>query len=128
MTTRRIDEVLGPVAKEGTGVADSLLDLREEVLRRRDAGKCLQCYFRIYGRVSGVGEEPIQPLRCWLEEHVEVVAKDHEERELERVPLSLHSESLEDFCQEMMQEFRQNRCYDGPAIELSLTFKETPAA
>lgn len=130
MKAPRIDEVLGPVAQQaGPVAANSLLDLREAALSQRDAGKCLQCYFRIYGRVaSRDGKEPIHPLRRWLENHVEVVAKDHQARELERLPLSLHNESLEEFCQEMMREFRQNRCYGGPAIELSLAFKETTAA
>lgn len=130
MKAPRIDDVLGPVAQQaGPVAANSLLDLREAALRQRDAGKCLQCYFRLYGRVAGRGtKEPIHPLRRWLEKHLEVVAKDHQERELERLPLSLHNESMEEFCQEMMREFRQNRCYEGPAIELSLTFKENSAA
>ncbi len=128
MTTEQLDAALGPVAAKDGGLADSLLDLREAALRRQDAGQCLKCYFRIHGRAAEKGEGALTPLRTWLETHLEVVARDHEEQELERVPLSLHSASLDDFCQEMLREFRENRCYAHPSIELSLAFKSTSAA
>ncbi|NBD38041.1 MAG: hypothetical protein GVY10_05685 [Verrucomicrobia bacterium] len=128
MSTPHLDEALGPVADRDRILADSLLDLREAALQRRDAGQCLQCYFRIYGRAAERGVGPITPLRQWMESHLEIVARDHEEQELERVPLILESESLEDFCSGMMREFRENRCYPQPAIELSLAFKTVPAA
>ncbi len=108
--------------------ADELLDLRDAVLGRSDPGNCVSCYFRIF-EVLGRGDvERLKRLRRWLEGNLVVVARDGSERELERVPVSLHQMDMEGFCREMMQEFRENRCYEGALIELSLDFKETEMA
>jgi len=120
----RIDEVLGPVAEVCRDAADELLDLRAAVLGRSDPGNCVSCYFRIF-EVLGRGDvERLKQLRRWLEGNLVVVARDGSERELERIPVSLHQEDMESFCREMMLEFRENRCYADERIELSLDFNE----
>jgi hypothetical protein len=119
-----IDDLLAPVARDFRHAADEILDLRTAVLKRSDPGDCLDCYFKIFNVAKARNPEPLRQLRCWLEENLEVVAKDGEARELERLPISLHHEDMQSFCQEVMVEFRENRNYLEPTIELSLRFSE----
>jgi hypothetical protein len=123
-----IDRVLEPVAEGRGRLADEILDFREAVLGRRDPGQCVQCYFKIFGRLGPVGSLPLGGLREWIEENLEVIAVDGRARELERVPVQLEAESLEDFCHRMIGEFRENRVYREPEIELRFAFKESTAA
>jgi len=124
-----IDEALKPVARHcSASAADDLLDLREAALERARPGECLQCYFRIFGRLNRQKAEPMNPLRQWMEENLEVIALDDQQQELERLPISLHAESLEAFCREMMAEFHFNRAYPASRIELSVAFRKASQA
>ncbi len=126
-TAAEIDAALGAITKEYRYAANDVLDLREAALERNDPGLCMQCYFKIYGASTRRDPEALKPLRDWLETHVEIVARDHYARELERLPLQLETDSLEAFCHEMMTEFRDNRAYHHtPNIELTFQFKDLP--
>jgi hypothetical protein len=68
------------------------------------------------------------PLRQWLEQHLEVVARDPNRHELERLPIDLETDGMEDYCRRIMDTFRFDRGYaDLPTIELSFEFKESMA-
>lgn len=122
-----LDQALAPVAQNLAHRGDDLLDLRDAVLEGTNPGRCLSCYYKIYG--SAPSPEPIlAPLRRWLESHLEIVAKDQEQRELERLPVRLHRHDLESFCQEMMDEILWNRTYQADSIELTLDFKQQKIA
>ena len=123
-----IDHLLAPVAESFKHAADDILDLREAVLSRSDPGDCVDCYFKIFNIAKAEDPTPLQQLRSWLEQHLVVVARDDEARELERLPISLHHEDLESFCREVMNEFRDNRSYSNALIELSLHFHEPAEA
>jgi len=130
MTAQPIDHVLTPIAREMSHRADDILDLRDAAIRRDDPGRCLSCYFRLLAGARSGDAETTTPLRKWLEQHLEIVAHDAGlQKELERLPLHLELDSIEGYCQRMMQAFREDRAYQHlPLIELSFQFKEASSA
>lgn len=122
-----IDTVLSPLAREMSHRADEILDLREAALRRENPGRCVSCYFKL---LAGEGNRCVTtPLRLWLEQHMEVVACDPAQGELERLPLQLDTEDIMGYCQQVMQDIRHDRSYAGhSAIELTFQFKSLPVA
>lgn len=130
MDAQAFNAVLGPVAARFSDAADAILDLRAAVLNERNAGQCLQCFFRIYG--TGVARRqhasdlaPLIPLKQWVEENIDIVAREPSKNELERLPVSIRDEDLESFCHRVMRQFHEDRSYASRAIELSLDFKDT---
>jgi hypothetical protein len=124
-----IDAALVPITRELQHWADEILDLREAAVRRLDPGRCISCYFKLLAG-SRPGDKPVTtPLRLWLEQHLEVVARDSGQRELERLPVHLETEDIEAYCQQVMADFRYDRDYAHlPTIELAFQFKETDNA
>lgn len=123
MTTESIDPALRVLAPIASRWADDILDLRDAALNAGNPGTCVRCYYTIYGKVADRWEDKLLPLRRWLENHVEIVAKDELDNELERLPVSLNGRDLESYCEEMMAEFRENRVYQSDAIRLSFCFR-----
>jgi hypothetical protein len=124
-----IDAVLSPIAREMRHRADAILDLREAAARRNDPGRCISCYFKLLAGARPDIKPAATPLRRWLEAHLEVVARDPNLRELERIPIHLETDGMETYCQQIMDQFRYDRGYqDLPSIELSFQFKEAAAA
>ncbi|MGE9289346.1 MAG: hypothetical protein ACQKBT_00060 [Puniceicoccales bacterium] len=126
METAEIDAALIPVARAIKHAADDLLDLRAAALAKSDAGLCVQCYFKIFSDARE--QAALQRLREFLEKHLEIVALDNNRRELERLPVFLDAEEMEDYCHQIMREFRDNRTYDSPKIDLRFQFKSTLCA
>jgi len=126
--TESIDPALRILAPVASRWADDLLDLRDAALTAGNPGTCVRCYYAIYGRIADRWEDKVLPLRRWLENHVEIVAKDELDNELERLPISLNGRDLESYCEEMMMEFRENRAYPSDAIRLSFRFRDGIAA
>lgn len=126
MDTPVIDQVLGEVIRQGGAVsaADTLLDIREAVLRKQSAGDCLGCYFKILSHHRKMSESSLAPLRAWMEANMEIIAHGPDGSELERTPLSLEGESLEDFCARTSDVFREDRDYTVPRIEICVGFRE----
>ncbi|NBB79759.1 MAG: hypothetical protein GVY36_09980 [Verrucomicrobia bacterium] len=123
--TNEIDTVLSPIAREMSHRADAILDLREAAARRSDPGRCISCYFKLLAGTRADIKPIATPLRQWLEAHLEVVARDPNLQELERIPIRLETDGIEAYCQQVMEEFRYDRGYqDIPTIELSFQFKE----
>ncbi len=119
-----IDAVLSPIAREMSHRADDILDLREAAITRNDPGRCLSCYYRLLSNSRHSSVESTTPLRHWLEQHLEIVAKDKGLNELERLPVRLDSDSIEVYCKEIISVFRHDRDYQHiPNIELSFQFK-----
>jgi len=130
MDATSIDSAIAPLAKGDPGLADPILDLREAALKGDNPGLCIRCYFKIYARRANAGDVParLDPLREFLERHLEVVARDEAERELERLPLVLEDASLEEHCSRTMREFMENRAYATSQLELSFQFKGAVSA
>lgn len=133
MSHSEFDKVLFPVARELSYCADDILELRDAALRRDDPSRCLSCYFKILGgaRLTAV-HHVTTPLRQWLEQHLEVVARDLSLCcELERLSIQLlpeQSNGIEGFCRQIMNAFREDRVYQHiPEIELTFQFKQNSA-
>lgn len=128
MNVGHLDQLLGELARQAPESADALLDLREAVLGRRDPGTCVACYFRIHARKERLARgEALEKLRRWLENGLEVIARDERSHELERLPLNLEAESLSAYCHRMIREFRDNRVYRSPRIDLEFRFRSEAA-
>lgn len=107
------------------GCADQIIDIRETVRQKGNPGTCVRCYFTIYGKAAESAGDRLLPLRQWLERHIEVVARDDSDNELERLPVVLdHDEDLQSYCERLMAEFRDNRVYAHRRIGLSFRFRE----
>ncbi|MBC2601277.1 hypothetical protein [Puniceicoccus vermicola] len=122
MEKSEIDAALTPVARAIKHAADDLLDLRAAALDQSDAGLCVRCYFKIFSQSRE--QAALQRLRELLEKHLEIVALDNNRRELERIPVFLDADEMESYCLGIMKEFRDNRVYDSPKIDIRFRFKE----
>ena len=123
-----IDEALTPIAREMSHRADDILELRDAARFRSDPGRCLSCYFKLLSNSTQSSAKAATPLRRWLEQHLEVVAKDGYMRELERVPLSLDADEIEEYCQQIITTFQEDRSYQHISdIELSFQFRQDAA-
>lgn len=122
-----VQTVLAPLCEEMKEEADALLDLWEGLRRQRYPGRCIGCYFRLFARAGATTRARLTRLREWLEEHVEIVACDENQEELERLPIILEGDDLETYCRDVMQEFVDNRAYAGRRISLTFDFKQVAA-
>ena len=126
MSRPEIDQILVPIAQHLSHRTNDILDLREAATQRNDPGHCVSCYFKLLGGSPSNAQRATTPLRLWLEKHLEVVARDPNQRELERIPVNLQTTSIESYCDQVMRVFREDRVYhDIPTIRLSFQFKET---
>jgi hypothetical protein len=104
--------------------ADEILDLRNCARRRVRPGLCVRCYFQLYARADSDSQRVLFPLRTWLESNIEVVAKDKKEEVLEQLPLTLDSADLQSYCNQVIDEFRENRVYSTDVLSLEFRYKE----
>lgn len=123
MQTQFHNEVLVPLSGAFRRQADALLDLRESALTKQNPGRCISCYFKLFNAARGDGMQRLTALRKWLEHNLVVVAKDDQDRLLERIPLDLSDSDLESCCMRMMREVLYDRAYPGERIELRFAFK-----
>ena len=120
----RFDQILRPLSQRFFREADSILDLRGAALTRQHPGRCVQCYFKLYGIAAADSESLLRPLKIWIESNIEVIAKDGHEQILEQLPLRLDAPGLEAYCQEVIHEFRTNRVYPSQNLTLEFRYKE----
>lgn len=126
-----IEQALSPVTRILKHRANELLDLREAALARKDPGKCLHCYFQLRNsrnsRHSKL-DEMMTPLKIWLENHLEIIAKGPESDELERIAVNLNWNDIDHYCENLVEDFRKNhRSSYRPSIELVFQFKPLAA-
>ena len=124
MTSNRVDAVISGLCPLFSRYADEILDLRNCALQRVRPGLCISCYFRLYATADSVSQTVLFPLRTWLESNIEVVAKDKKEQVLEQLPLTLDSADLQSYCNQLMDEFRENRVYLTDVLNLEFRYKE----
>ncbi|MBC2593603.1 hypothetical protein H5P28_04940 [Ruficoccus amylovorans] len=123
MSAQFLHDVLVPLSDAFYKQADAILDLREYALSKQNPGRCVSCYFKLFSAARGDKVRRLQALRKWLETNLVVVARDEQDRLLERIPLYLDEGDLESFCQRMLQEVVHNRVYNSKRIELQFAFK-----
>ena len=124
-----LEQALRAASGVADGCANQILDLLDFANSAENPGKCVRCYFAIYHGVAGESADKMLPLRRWVEQHVEIVARDDEEQELERLPVRLNeSEDLEAFCERIMNEFHQDRVHQASFITLNFAFRASEQA
>jgi hypothetical protein len=121
--TISIDSVLAPLAPAFRQRADVLLDLRENVHQGKNPGGCIASYFELRKGIRGVENPGLGSLRTWLEDHLEIVAKDAAGQQLETLPLSLRENSLENYCASIIRDFQEDRVYKTPSIGISFRYR-----
>lgn len=128
MQTQSFHDILVPLGDAFRRQADAILDLREYALSKQNPGRCVSCYFKLFRAARSDTVQRLAALRKWLECNLIIVARDEQDRLLERIPVHLDDEDLESFCQRMVQEFLHDRAYPGKRIELKFAFKHEPVA
>ncbi len=125
MTPADLHRLLASVTPSTSEGADQLLDLRELLLSRGHAGKCVRCFFGLLGDLRQPGA--LAPLRHWLEHHVEVeVTADG--REIDTLPVRLdRAADLVSFCHQAIDTVRHDRSFEDRSIKLSFRFKNAVA-
>ena len=122
----RFDDLLSTANPSTSEGADFLLDLRELLLSRGHAGKCVHCFFGLLGDLGKPGA--LAPLRHWLEQNLEVAVTIDDEV-VEVLPVSLdQSKSLEEFCHRAMDTVRYDRSYDAKRIEMEFRYRDSAPA
>lgn len=117
------DDIIRRLSKEFSRQADTLLDLRNWLSQLSCPGECVECFYRLYEQASGPATEALEPLRNWLESHIEVVAQTGEENLLESLPVELHEPDLESFCTRLMSTIRFDRVYREDRVILNFRYK-----
>ncbi|MCU0795583.1 MAG: hypothetical protein MUF31_06565 [Akkermansiaceae bacterium] len=106
--------------------ADLLLDLRDLLMSRGHAGKCVKCFFGLLGDLGQPGA--LVPLRHWLEKHVEIEVRADGKR-LETLPVQLgRSADLHAYCEEVIRRLREDRAYTQQRLDLRFRFRESAEA
>lgn len=119
-TTQLAQELLGPLSQKYPQRADEILDLYDGIVQRKHPGECIRCFFQLSEVIS---EDALQTLKIWMEEEIEVVATDTRD-ELDRFPLQLQGNSMEDFCHNLTGVMRWDRPYKAPRIEVDFHYRE----
>lgn len=121
--TQPLEPLLGPLVKNSARRADLVLDLLTAAKANRHPGRCVRCYFDLLIDQNSMSTPELHALRGWLEQHIEVVARDHQDALLERMPLQLHSQDLESYCHNMIDEVIKDRAYGNAEVGLTFEFK-----
>lgn len=123
------DQLIAPIARSVKGCADDLLDIREAALKQKVPGECIACFFRVLSKAGQRNAEAsVTPLKSWLEANLEIVAENHQRQELERLPVRLDGEDLEEYCYRIIELFHKDRNYTTDQISLRFDFKSGYAA
>jgi len=120
----QVDEVISGLCPLFSRCADEILDLRNCARQRVRPGLCVSCYFQLSARADSISQTGLFPLRAWLESNIEVVARDKKEQVLEQLPLTLDSPDLQSYCNQLMDEFRENRVYSTDLLSLEFRYKQ----
>jgi hypothetical protein len=119
-----VDAVISGLCPLFSRYGDEILDLRSCTQQRVRPGLCVSCYFQLYAKADSASQTALFPLRAWLESNIEVVAKDKKEKVLEQLPLTLDSLDLQSYCNQLMDEFRENRVYSTDVLSLEFRYKK----
>ncbi|MDX1679952.1 MAG: hypothetical protein R3242_04395 [Akkermansiaceae bacterium] len=108
-----------PTTSEG---CDYLLDLRDLLMSKGHAGKCVSCFFGLLGDLQKPGA--LLPLRHWLEQHIEI-AVFADDRQIDTLPLKLEADAdLDSFCTRAIDTVRHDRAHRAAKLALKLRYKD----
>lgn len=118
-----VEQLLSPLASGSPERADLLLDFLAAVKAGRHPGRCVRCYFDLLDTPERNAQPAMHELRAWLEANIEVVARDEKDVELERIPLQLRGEDLQEYCYEVIDGVLKDRAYPSNQIGLEFRFR-----
>ncbi|MGF1449597.1 MAG: hypothetical protein ACFB20_09295 [Opitutales bacterium] len=118
---------LGTIARQHRATINDILDLYAALGQPDGAGPCMQCFFKILGKVPPASRE-IGALRQALEEHVEVIASDDENRVVRRFDVQIEEPDLESFCRKMMTRSAESITHTRERLVLTFRYRRQPAA
>ncbi|MGF1451449.1 MAG: hypothetical protein ACFB21_05185, partial [Opitutales bacterium] len=116
-------EVLSPLSQPFCREADCLLDLYNMTSQPRPPGECLSCFYKLRSRAKGLQACALEPLRQWIEAHVEI-SVETEETEAATFPVALEEPDLESFCVQAMHRVREDTVIEAPEIRLQLRYRQ----
>lgn len=118
------EHVLKPLCQPFSKEADCLLDLYEMTQQPRHPGKCVQCFFRLLAAAKPETTSALQPLRHWIEEHIEIAVRPAGSPPTSRLPVWLDTETLDQFCHQAIDRVRADTCLTDSQIELVFDYKD----
>lgn len=122
-----IDLLLAPLAPVLAKEADTLLDLRELLANRGHPGKCVRCFFKLFGAAGSEDRPRLRPLISWMKEHLEISVSG-DGSSLEILPVDLKpDEDLESFCFRTIKSVRMDRSYAAKRLRLAFRYKRLAA-
>lgn len=126
-TPEQIDGLLLPLSSVLAKEADTILDLRDLLIRKGHPGKCVRCFFRLFTAAGTDALPKLAPLRAWMEGNLEISVRA-DGAELETLPVKLRQrEGLEAFCLRSIQKVRMDRSYRAQRLDLAFRYKAQAA-
>ncbi len=126
-TTEVLKDTLGTIARQHRTTINDTLDMYAALASPDGAGPCMQCYFKILGKVPEASPE-LGRLREVLQERVEVVASDDENRVVRRFDVEIEEPDLESFCRKMMTRSAESIKHTRERLVLTFRYRREPAA
>lgn len=120
------EEVVRPLCQPFSKEADCLLELFDMTSQPRPPGECLKCFYKLRGRADDRRAEALQPLRSWIESHVEITVEAEPEQTV--FPVLLEEPDLESFCMRAMTRVREDTVITAPEVRLGLRFRASEGA
>ena len=116
------EAVIRPLCQAFCRQADCLLDLFEMTTQPRPPGECLQCFFKLRAVAPDHQADALQPLREWLERHVEITVEANA-TPAATFPVILSEADLETFCARAMHRVREDTTIVAPEVRLGLRYR-----
>lgn len=121
------EQVVRPLCEPFRRQADCLLDLYAMTTDPAHPGQCVRCFYELLTRAKGEHSPALQPLRDWIQTHVEIAVKAGG-HPATRLPVQLEDTDLESFCQRAMERVREDTAIGEPEVILELRYKDEALA
>src|SRR5690554_4218046 len=103
-------------------MTDDALDIHLHLAEQKCPGSCLSCFFSLSRKAPSHTQEEVRTVREWLENQLEVVARNPDKCELCRFPCEIKETSMEEYCNRMMEETWHHFADQETLVSLELRY------
>ncbi|WP_309397507.1 hypothetical protein [Cerasicoccus maritimus] len=116
------ESVVRPLCQPFKKAADSVLDLYGMTQTASSPGQCVQCFFKLLHVSDAHSQAALEPLKCWMEEHIEVSIRAGDAHS-GSFPLYLDAPDLDQLCESVLERVCLDTMTHTRPIELSFEFR-----